>query len=31
VVKSIELKYSHFDRSNGLSADVISLGLKFSF
>ena len=31
VVKSIELKYSHFDRSNGLNADIISLGLRFSF
>ncbi len=31
MLKSIELKYSHFDRSDGLKADIISLGLKFSF
>ena len=31
VVKSIDLKYSHYDRSTGLAADVISLGMRFSF
>ncbi len=31
IVKSIDLKYSHFDRSNGLRADIVSLGLSFSF
>lgn len=31
VIKSIELKYSHFDRSTGLKSDIVSLGLKFSF
>ena len=30
VVKSIDIKYSHYNRSNGLSADIISLGLSFS-
>ncbi len=31
VVKSIDLKYSHYDRSTGLTGDVISLGMRFSF
>ena len=30
-VKSIDLKYSHFNRDTGLKADIISLGLSFSF
>lgn len=31
MVKSIDVKYSHYDRSTGLKADIISLGLSFSF
>ena len=31
MLKSIDLKYSHYDRSTGLKADIISLGLSFSF
>ena len=31
VLDRIDLKYSHFDRSTGLSADIISLGLKLGF
>ncbi len=31
VLDGIDLKYSHFDRSTGLSANIISLGLRFSF
>jgi len=30
VVKSIDLKYSHYDRSTGLKADIISIGFSFS-
>ena len=30
-LESVDLKYSHYDRSTGLTADIISLGLKFSF
>ena len=30
VLKSLDLKYSHFNRSTGLSADIISFGLGFS-
>ncbi len=29
-LKSLDLKYSHFDRSTGLQADIISLGLGIS-
>ncbi len=29
--KSIDLKYSHYDRSTGLKADIISVGLGFTF
>ncbi len=28
-LKSAELKYSHYDRSTGLSSDIISFGLKY--
>jgi hypothetical protein len=31
LLKSIDLKYSHFERSTGLKADIISLGLSFRF
>ncbi len=31
VVKGIDLKYSHYDRSTGLKADIISIGVSFSF
>lgn len=31
MVESVDLKYSHFDRSTGLKADIISLALRFSF
>lgn len=31
VLKSIDLKYSHYQRSTGLQGDIISLGLGFSF
>lgn len=30
MVKSIDLKYSHYTRSTGLKADIVSLGLSFS-
>lgn len=29
-IESIDLKYSHFDRSTGLHANIISLGFRFS-
>ncbi len=31
IVKSIDVKYSHYRRSTGLNANIISLGLSFSF
>lgn len=31
MLKSIDLKYSHYSRSTGLQSDIISLGLSFSF
>ena len=31
MMKSIDVKYSHYDRSTGLKADIISMGLSFSF
>ncbi len=30
-IKSIDVKYSHYDRSTGLKADIISLGIGISF
>ncbi len=30
-LKSAELKYSHYDRSTGLSSDIVSLGLQYIF
>ena len=30
-IKSIDVKYSHYDRSTGLKADIISLGVGISF
>ena len=29
MVKGVDLKYSHYERSNGLKADIISLGFSF--
>ena len=29
MVKGVDLKYSHYDRSNGLKADIVSLGFSF--
>ncbi|MEO1257781.1 MAG: DUF3570 domain-containing protein [Bacteroidota bacterium] len=31
MLKSIDIKYSHYDRSTGLKANIISAGLSFSF
>lgn len=31
MLKSIDLKYSHYDRSTGLTANIVSLGLGFKF
>ncbi len=31
MLKSIDLKYSHYERSTGLTADIVSLGLSFRF
>ena len=31
MLKSIDVKYSHYDRSTGLAADIVSVGLSFSF
>ncbi len=30
-MKSIDLKYSHYDRSTGLKANIVSLGMSFNF
>jgi len=30
-LKNIDFRYNHYDRSDGLSADIISLGFKFIF
>jgi len=31
MMKSVDLKYSHYDRSTGLTANIVSLGLSFRF
>lgn len=31
MIKSIDFKYSHYDRSTGLKANIVSLGISFSF
>ena len=31
MMKSVDLKYSHYDRSTGLKANIVSLGLSFRF
>ena len=30
-LKSIDLRFNHYDRSDGLKANIISLGIKFIF
>ena len=31
IMKSVEFKYAHYDRSTGLKADIVSIGLGFEF
>ncbi|MEL6922816.1 MAG: DUF3570 domain-containing protein, partial [Bacteroidota bacterium] len=31
LMQSVELKYSHYNRSTGLTADIVSLAVKFSY